>query len=84
MNEVVHEVASTVTEKLGVAGTQIGGGMAIFGGLTLNDTLAVAGFLLALVSVVVQIWYKERHYRLAKSRQVSSFPYDSEKDELDG
>ena len=80
---MIDDITNTAVEKLGVAGTQIGGGMAIFGGLTLNDTLAIAGFVLALVSVIVQIWYKERHYRLAKARMVSSFPYD-DKDELDG
>ena len=80
---MIDDITNTAVEKVGVVGTQIGGGMAIFGGLTLNDTLAIAGFLLALVSVVVQIWYKERHYRLAKSRQISNYPY-TEKDELDG
>ena len=61
-----------MNEKTGVVGTQIGGIMAVFGGLTLNEWLAVGGFFLALISFIFQAWiswyYKERHYRLALAK----------------
>lgn len=59
-------------EKTGVAGSQLGGVMAVVGHFTLNDLLAIAGFALAFVSVVFQVWatwyFKSRHLRIAEAR----------------
>jgi len=59
-------------EKGGVAGTQAGGVIAVIGGLTLNEQLALGGFALAVFSFIFQVcvtvFYKERHYRLARIR----------------
>lgn len=69
---VGHELGATAMEKSGMAGTQAGGLMAVIGGLTLNDVLAVAGFCLALVSVAFQVWatwyFKSRHLAIAQKR----------------
>lgn len=59
-------------EKSGMVGTQAGAVMAVFGGLTLNELLAVGGFLLALASFVFQvcvtIYFKQQHLSLARAR----------------
>lgn len=59
-------------EKSGMVGTQAGAVMAVFGGLTLNELLAIGGFLLALASFVFQmfvtIYFKRQHLELARAR----------------
>lgn len=59
-------------EKSGMVGTQAGAVMAVFGGLTLNELLAIGGFLLALASFVFQvfitIYFKHQHLALARAR----------------
>ncbi len=59
-------------EKSGMVGTQAGAVMAVFGGLTLNELLAIGGFLLAAASFVFQvcvtIYFKRQHLALARAR----------------
>ncbi|MDO9007215.1 MAG: hypothetical protein Q7U80_03240 [Thiobacillus sp.] len=59
-------------ERGGLVGTQAGAVMAVFGGLTLNEMLAIGGFLLALASFVFQvgvtIYFKHQHLQLARAR----------------
>lgn len=66
------EITGVAMERGGVVGTQVGGAIAVVGGFTLNELMAVAGFALACVSfcfqVFVTIYYKEKHYRLAVAR----------------
>lgn len=61
-----------VMEKGGLVGTQAGAVMAVLGGLTLNEMLAIGGFLLAMGSFVFQvgvtIYYKHQHLQLARAR----------------
>ena len=63
---------TAMVEKSSIAATQIGGLMAVIGGLTLTQWLAIGGFMLAVVSFLFQAWitwfYKEKHYRLALMR----------------
>lgn len=65
-------------EKGSIAGTQIGGLLAVVGGLTLNQWLAIGGFLLALASFIFQAWiswyFKQKHYRLAELRLRNEIP----------
>jgi hypothetical protein len=67
-----HEIATHALEKGGLTGTQIGGVMALIGGVTLNDLLAIAGFGLALFSVLFQVWatwyFKSKHLAIAQAR----------------
>lgn len=62
----------TIMERTGLVGAQTGGVLAVFGGLALNDVLAIAGFALAFVSVVFQVWatwyFKSRHLKIAEAR----------------
>lgn len=61
-----------MVEKTSIAGTQIGGLLAVVGGLTLNQWLAIGGFVMAVLSFVFQAWitwyYKEKHLKLAEIR----------------
>lgn len=61
-----------MVEKTSIAGTQIGGLLAVVGGLTLNQWLAIGGFVMAVLSFAFQAWitwyYKEKHLRLAELR----------------
>lgn len=63
---------NAMVEKTSIAGTQIGGLLAVVGGLTLNQWLAIGGFVMAVLSFAFQAWitwyYKEKHLRLAELR----------------
>lgn len=72
-------------EKTGMAGSQLGGVMAVVGHFTLNDLLAIAGFCLALVSVTFQIWatwyFKTRHLKIAEARLRAELDTSGEEDD---
>lgn len=72
MASIGGDLGGKAMEKSGVVGTQVGGVVAVFGGLTLNEWLAIGGFMLAVASFAFQVFvtllYKERHYRLAVAR----------------
>lgn len=59
-------------EKSSVAGAQTGGIMAVVGGFTFNEWLQIGGFLLALFSVLFQVWatwyFKTKHLKIAEAR----------------
>lgn len=84
MESVGGDWGGKTMEKGGVVGTQVGGVMAVFGGLTLNEWLAIGGFLLACASFLFQVFvtllYKERHYRLAVARLERSTKEHKEED----
>lgn len=46
--------------------------LTIFGGLTLNNWLAIGGFIVAVISMVAQItitiYFKQKHLELARQR----------------
>ena len=67
-----HDIATTVAERTSLAGVQTGAFTSIAGWLTLNDWLAIGGFMLALVSVAFQVWatwhFKSRHLKIAEAR----------------
>ena len=71
-------------ERSGVAGTQVGGALALFGGMTLNELLAIGGFLLAVASfmfqVAVTLYYKQQHLKLAEARLAADLDDDGSGD----
>lgn len=73
-------------EKSGMVGAQVGAVIAIFGGWTLNELLAIGGFLLALASFVFQafvtIYFKQQHLKLARARLAADIA-DKEGDDDD-
>lgn len=61
-----------MVEKSGMVGAQAGGIMAVVGGFTFNEWLQIGGFMLALVSVMFQVWatwfFKIKHLKIAEAR----------------
>lgn len=43
-------------------------GLAVWGGLTLTDWAAIIGSTVAVLSFIVNVWYRHKHYRLAAAR----------------
>lgn len=43
-------------------------GLAVWGGLTLTDWAAIIGSTVAVLSFIVNVWYRHKHYRLAEAR----------------
>lgn len=74
-----------MVERSGMVGTQVGGVMAVFGGLTLNEWLAIGGFMLACASfcfqVTVTIYFKQKHLRIAEARLASDLADKRDHDE---
>lgn len=74
-----------MVERSGMVGTQVGGVMAVFGGLTLNEWLAIGGFMLACASfcfqVTVTIYFKQKHLRIAEARLQADLKESVEADE---
>lgn len=72
-------------ERTGIGGAVTGGSMAVLGNLTLNDMLAIAGFCLAFVSVVFQVWatwyFKTKHLRIAEARLAADLAHQESGDD---
>jgi hypothetical protein len=45
-----------------------GSGAAVYFGLTANEIAAFGGLIIAIVGLIVNIWYKHQHLRLAKKK----------------
>ena len=43
-------------------------GLAVYGGLTLTDWAAIIGSTVAVLSFIVNLWYRHKHYKLAVAR----------------
>lgn len=75
---------TTIVERSGITGAQAGGLMAVVGGFTFNQWLQIGGFLLALFSVLFQVWatwyFKTKHLKIAEARLASDL---AEKDDED-
>lgn len=71
-DNVTVQIGGAMAEKSGMAGSVSGAAMAAAGSLTLNDWLSVGGFMLAMASVLFQVWatwfFKTRHLRIAEAR----------------
>lgn len=57
-----------VVTKAATAATYGGSAGAVFFGLTANEFVALAGVVIALIGLVVNIWFKWQHLKLAKSQ----------------
>lgn len=80
----VAEMVADRAGQTGIAGSIVGWLTASTGALTLNDMLAVGGFMVALVSVSFQIWatwfFKSRHLRIAEARLAADLSDTGEDD----
>lgn len=63
-----------MNEKIGVATTQTGGAISLYGWLMAQDPLTLVGILVALLGLAAQVWFawdrrkRERELHLARMR----------------
>lgn len=55
-----------ITTKAATAATYGGSAGAVFFGLTANEFAAFAGVVIAVIGLLVNIWFKWQHLKLAK------------------
>lgn len=76
------QIGNAMAEKSGVAGTVSGAAMATAGSFTVNDWLAIGGFMLAVVSVMFQVWatwfFKIKHLRIAEARLAADLAHTND------
>lgn len=53
-------------DKTTSAATYAGSGIAIFGGINANELAAVVGILIGLIGLIINIYFKWRHLRIAE------------------
>ena len=80
----ISEMVADRAGNTGIAGSVVGWLTASAGALTLNDMLAIGGFMVALVSVSFQIWatwyFKSRHLKIAEARLAAELEDTGEDD----
>ena len=62
---MIHDVH---TDKIVSVTTYIASASAVILGFTLNELAAIVGIIVALVTLVVNIWFKWQHLKLAKKK----------------
>lgn len=55
-------------DKTASAITYGGAGTAVFFGLTANEFAAIGGLTIAFIGLLVNIWYKHQHLKIAKKQ----------------
>lgn len=45
-----------------------GSGAAVYFGLTANEIAAFGGLIIAMIGLLVNIWYKHQHLKIAKEK----------------
>lgn len=72
---ISEPAASTVAAKAGNTVTYTAASIATLGGLTMNELVAVAGLVIAIVSMIIthamNWWFKWQHLKLARERAAS-------------
>jgi type IV secretory pathway TrbD component len=58
------EAASDVASKVAIGS----GSAAVVGGLSLNEWLAIGGFVIAIISLGVNIYYRQRMLNIAREK----------------
>ena len=62
------DMNTSMERTVSTASYAVSGSAGVWGDLTLNDWLALGGFSLAVLTFLVNIWYRERHYRLERRK----------------
>lgn len=62
------ETVSALTSKVATTATYTGSASAVIFGLSANEFAAVAGVVIALAGLVVNIWFKSQHLKLARQK----------------
>jgi hypothetical protein len=66
------EVTTTAVNKVATAAQYGGSAGAVYFGLTANEIAAFGGLIIAIIGLLVNIWFKHQHLQIAKTKQVSS------------
>ena len=59
---------SVEVTKAATAAQYGGSGAAVYFGLTANEIAAFGGLIIALIGLLVNIWYKHQHLKIAKEQ----------------
>ena len=65
--EIVEKVQTKVQAVTNFT-APTGGTVAILGGITLNEWLAIGGFILALGSFIINWYYQDKRFRLLEKK----------------
>lgn len=63
-----HDAAHTVLGKAASAATYGGSGAAVYFGMTANEIAAFGGLLIAFTGLLINVWFKHQHLKLAKAK----------------
>lgn len=64
---ISHEAATgTLVNKAASAATYGGSGAALYFGMTANEIAAFGGLFIATMGLLVNIWFKHQHLKLAR------------------
>jgi hypothetical protein len=63
-----HDAAQTLAGKAASAATYGGSGAAVYFGMTANEIAAFGGLFIATMGLLVNIWFKHQHLKLAKAK----------------
>lgn len=70
MNSAAQDAArEAVAQKTASATTTVAAGAAVVGGYTAQELLAFGGFLIAVLSFVVNWYYSHKRYKLMERQQ---------------
>lgn len=75
MSATHHTTAETINAavtKAATTATYTGSASAVFFGLTANEFAAIGGLAIALIGLLVNIWFKAQHLKIARR----DAPYD--------
>jgi hypothetical protein len=64
---MISDTANAVITKTANAAQYGGSGAAVYFGLSANEIAAFGGLLIAVIGLLINIWFKHQHLKLAKS-----------------
>lgn len=65
---IAHEATQTAAAKAATAAQYGGSGAAVFFGLTANEIGTFGGLLIAVIGLLINIWFKHQHLKIAKKK----------------
>lgn len=62
------ESYNTMSDKITTTSTYVASGTAVVCGYTINEVAAMAGVIIALMTFILNAWFKWQHLKLAERR----------------